>query len=131
MIELRDVLVELVDYLKCNDYEQYLCTEYEINKIAHDGHLGEEVAKCWVSKMENKDGTRGEHWTMEQVANVMKEKSIKYDVSDFYTVLNMVYSDYYNARFDTATYIDMAKDWLDDKDIGGCKLLKYYYFVTK
>ena len=125
------MLVNLVDYLKCNDYEEYVCTEYEINKIANNGHLGEEVAKCWVSKMENKDGTKGEHWTMEQVANVMKEKSIKYDISDFYAVLNMVYSDFYNARFDTATYIDMAKDWLDDKDIGACKLLKYYYFVTK
>lgn len=131
MVELRDVLVGLVDYLKCNDYEQYLCTEYEINKIANGGHIGEELAKCWVSKMENKDGTRGEHWSMEQVANAMKEKNVKHDLSDFYTVINMMYSDFYNSRFDTTTYIDMAKDWLDDKDVGGCKLLKYYYFVTK
>ena len=108
-----------------------MCTEYEINKIAHNGHIGEDVAKCWVSKMQNKDGTKGEHWSMEQVANVIKEKGIKYELTDFYTVLNMMYSDYYNSRFDTATYIDLAKDWLEDKDIEGCKLLKYYYFVTK
>ena len=131
MVELRDVIVNVVDYLKCNDYDEYLCTEYEINKIAHNGHIGEDVAKCWVSKMQNKDGTRGEHWSMEQVANVIKEKGIKYELTDFYTVLNMMYSDYYNSRFDTATYIDLAKDWLEDKDIEGCKLLKYYYFVTK
>ena len=131
MVELRDVIVNIVDYLKCNDYDEYLCTEYEINKIAHNGHIGEDVAKCWVSKMQNKDGTRGEHWSMEQVANVIKEKGIKYELTDFYTVLNMMYSDYYNSRFDTATYIDLAKDWLEDKDIDGCKLLKYYYFVTK
>ena len=131
MIELRDVIVNVVDYLKCNDYDEYLCTEYEINKIAHNGHIGEDVAKCWVSKMQNKDGTKGEHWSMEQVANVIKEKGIKYELTDFYTVLNMMYSDYYNSRFDTATYIDLAKDWLEDKDIEGCKLLKYYYFVTK
>lgn len=131
MVELRDVIVNIVDYLKCNDYDEYLCTEYEINKIAHNGHIGEDVAKCWVSKMQNKDGTKGEHWSMEQVANVIKEKGIKYELTDFYTVLNMMYSDYYNSRFDTATYIDLAKDWLEDKDIEGCKLLKYYYFVTK
>lgn len=131
MVELRDVIVNMVDYLKCNDYDEYLCTEYEINKIAHNGHIGEDVAKCWVSKMQNKDGTKGEHWSMEQVANVIKEKGIKYELTDFYTVLNMMYSDYYNSRFDTATYIDLAKDWLEDKDIGACKLLKYYYFVTK
>ena len=131
MVELRDVIVNIVDYLKCNDYDEYLCTEYEINKIAHNGHIGEDVAKCWVGKMQNKDGTRGEHWSMEQVANVIKEKGIKYELTDFYTVLNMMYSDYYNSRFDTATYIDLAKDWLEDKDIEGCKLLKYYYFVTK
>ena len=131
MVELRDVIVNIVDYLKCNDYDEYLCTEYEINKIAHNGHIGEDVAKCWVSKMQNKDGTKGEHWSMEQVANVIKEKGIKYELTDFYTVLNMMYSDYYNNRFDTATYIELAKDWLEDKDIEGCKLLKYYYFVTK
>ena len=131
MVELRDVIVNIVDYLKCNDYDEYLCTEYEINKIAHNGHIGEDVAKCWVSKMQNKDGTKGEHWSIEQVANVIKEKGIKYELTDFYTVLNMMYSDYYNSRFDTATYIDLAKDWLEDKDIEGCKLLKYYYFVTK
>lgn len=131
MVELRDVIVNMVDYLKCNDYDEYLCTEYEINKIAHNGHIGEDVAKCWVSKMQNKDGTKGEHWSMEQVANVIKEKGVKYELTDFYTVLNMMYSDYYNSRFDTATYIDLAKDWLEDKDIEGCKLLKYYYFVTK
>ena len=131
MVELRDVIVNIVDYLKCNDYDEYLCTEYEINKIAHNGHIGEDVAKCWVSKMQNKDGTKGEHWSIEQVANVIKEKGIKYELTDFYTVLNMMYSDYYNSRFDTATYIDLAKDWLEDNDIEGCKLLKYYYFVTK
>lgn len=42
----------------------------------------------------------------------------------------MVYSDYYNPKFDTLTYIELAKNWLEDEDIPGNKLLKYYYFVV-
>lgn len=42
----------------------------------------------------------------------------------------MIYSDYYNARYDINTYIELAKDWIDDKDIGAAKLLDYYYYVV-
>ena len=31
----------------------------------------------------------------------------------------------------TATYAQLAKDWIDDKDVGGCKTLKYYMKVVK
>lgn len=51
-------------------------------------------------------------------------------MADFYAALNMVYSDYYNPKFDTSIYVELAKDWLNDKDIDGAKLLKYYYFVV-
>lgn len=80
--------------------------------------------------MENKDGTKGEHWTYDQVAQLVRDKGIKCDVSDFYAVLNMVYSDYYNTKFDINVYIELAKDWLHDMDINN-KVLKYYYFVVK
>lgn len=53
------------------------------------------------------------------------------DKSDFYAIANMVYSDYYNPRFDTNTYVQLAIDWLDDKDVGGNKTLKYYMKVVK
>lgn len=52
------------------------------------------------------------------------------ELADLYAVLNMVYSDFYNPKFDTSIYIELAKDWLKDKDIEGSKLLKYYYFVV-
>ena len=42
----------------------------------------------------------------------------------------MVYSDYYNTKFDINVYIELAKDWLHDMDINN-KVLKYYYFVVK
>ena len=139
MVELRDVIVNIVDYLKCNDYDEYLCTEYEINKIAHNGHIGEDVAKCWVSKMQNKDGTKGEHWSMEQVANVIKEKGIKYELTDFYTVLNMMYSDYctsikkFVAPEDEAMMCaSMAWDFLEDVDAPSAseKLTMYFHCIA-
>lgn len=130
MHEMREVFEELVDYLKVNDHEKYMCVEYELHKIALCGHLGEHLAKKWVSKMNNKDGTRGGHWTWEQVSQVVREKGLKHDLSDFYATLNMMYSDYYSSKFDLSTYIEMAKDWLDDVDVGANKLLKYYFYIV-
>ena len=42
----------------------------------------------------------------------------------------MMYSDYYNQKFDTNKYIELAKDWLNDKDVGDGKTLKYYMLVV-
>ena len=77
--------------------------------------------------MENKDGTTGEHWSMEQTSSLAGN----FNKADFYAVLNMMYSDYFNERFDTNVYVTLAKDWLDDPDVGECKTLKYYMFVVK
>lgn len=62
---------------------------------------------------------------------VIPFSTIHLDKSDFYAIANMVYSDYYNPRFDTNTYVQLAIDWLDDKDVGGNKTLKYYMKVVK
>ena len=89
----------------------------------------------WWSKTEYQEPKpsivqRKLRWTWEQVSQVVREKSLKYDMADFYATLNMIYSDLYNSKFDTAHYIEMAKDWLDDSDVGDHKLLKYYFFVV-
>lgn len=63
--------------------------------------------------------------------NVRQQYAPHLDKSDFYAIANMVYSDYYNPRFDTNTYVQLAIDWLDDKDVGGNKTLKYYMKVVK
>ena len=62
---------------------------------------------------------------------VIPFSTIYLDKSGFYAIANMVYSDYYNLRFDTNTYVQLAIDWLDDKDVGGNKTLKYYMYVAK
>ena len=131
MEEMREVLEDAITSLKTIDQMRYLNAEYRLHCIAHHGHLGEHAAKCWVGKMRNKDGTSGGHWTWDQTEQVRKERASAYEASDWYAVLNMMYSDYYSAKYDTLAYVEMAKDWLADSDVGEKKTLKYYYFVVR
>ena len=60
----------------------------------------------------------------------MASNQLDFDPNDWYVVLNMVYSDMYNSKFDLGTYVTLAKDWLADKDVSSEKLLKYYYYIV-
>lgn len=124
---LRWMLIDLIDDLKYTDHDRYKKLEYKLYKTVYGNHLNEKLAKDWVSHMENKDGTKGEHWSLEQT-NQFVGKHNKYD---FYAALNMVYSDYYNPRFDTNAYVELANDWLEDEDIDEGKTLKYYMLIAR
>lgn len=80
----------------------------------------------------NSDGTRGPHWTYEQT----KEAAHKFGVNlegknfrcyDWFVVLNMVYSDYYHSGWGVETYIELAKDFLNDKDFTKPGKAKWYF----
>lgn len=131
MRELEELFNKAVEDLRENNKDKYCEIAYRIHKIAYGGHLGEELAKKWVSHMENKDGTKGAHWSWDEVESIRKQYAPKTDTSDFYASISMMYSDYYNSRFDTATYAQLALDWLDDKDVDDCKTLKYYMKIVK
>lgn len=123
---LAEMLEDLVCDLKESDHEKYVQYKFKLHILAYGEHLSEDMAKHWISGMQNKDGTTGEHWSYEQTSPLAEQ----YDKWDFYAVLNMIYSDYYNPRFDTNTYISLAKDWLNDKDVGSGKTLRYYMYVV-
>lgn len=123
---LRTILVDLIHKLKYTDYSEYLDVEYKLYKHVYGEHLNEKLAKKWVAAMQNKDGTYGEHWDIQQTS----QYAGKYNTYDWYAVLNMMYSDYYNPKFDTATYIELAKDWLNDSDVPAGKTLHYYMYVV-
>lgn len=126
MEALRDVIDDLICDLKADNPDLYKEAELRIHRIAYGAHLGEYLAKQWVSHMDNKDGSVGAHWSWEQTSQYAKD----YDKSDWYAVLNMMYSDYYNPKFDTADYVQLANDWLRDKDVPDGKTLRYYYCVV-
>lgn len=126
MLCLEKVMIEMVDRLKLIDYEMYKSVEHKLYKMVYGNHLSKELAHKWVSQMENKDGTRGEHWSYEQTS----QYAGNYDKNDWYAIMNMMYSDHYNTRFEVATYVELAKDWFADKDVEDGKTLNYYLHVV-
>lgn len=67
----------------------------------HGPHFNEEHARKAVSKMENEDGTRGPHWSIEETTTLANQYGIslgnRFNRYDWFVALNMVYSDYYEA----------------------------------
>lgn len=123
---LEYLLDDFIHDLKTENYTKYKSLELDSYKMAYGEHLNEELALEWVSEMENKDGTKGQHWSVDQTSQYAGE----FNKWDWYAVMNMMYSDYYNQKFDTNTYVELAKDWFNDKDVGDGKTLKYYMLVV-
>lgn len=70
-------------------------------EMEHGPHFNEEHARKAVMKMENEDGTRGPHWSLEETSALASQYGIslsgKFNRYDWFVALNMVYSDYYNV----------------------------------
>lgn len=103
-------------------------------------HFNEESALKAVSKMENEDGSRGEHWSLEETTAIANQHGInlkgeKFNKCDWYVALNMVRSDYYRAVVTMTSsdnlkhFVELAKAWLHDKDIEEGKMWYYYKFI--
>lgn len=98
----------------------------------HGPHFNEEYARKAVMKMENEDGTRGPHWSLEETTTLASQYGIalgsKFNRYDWFVALNMVYSDYYRVIMNitgsnnTKHYVEFAKAWLNDKDIDEGKI---------
>lgn len=89
-------------------------------------HFSKESSKYAVSKLKNKDGTTGEHWNKETTDRVLEAKGYDFNYCDWYYVLNMIYSDYYKSGRSDDTYIELAYDFLEDKDAPEDKAKRYY-----
>lgn len=95
-----------------------------------------EMAEEWTRNMHNEDGTKGPHWTMEQVKQVMAQKGIKYDPVEFYAILNAMYSDYcavmkkHNVN-NIDMYVALASAWLNDSDAVPNKAAMYYECIVQ
>lgn len=103
----------------------------------HSEKLDKQTAEEWMESLHNEDGTKGPHWTMEQVKQVMAQKNWQEDLLRAWVAMNMMYSDYCAAakKVNANTvdfYVNMAKAFLDDKDAGADdKLAAYYHAVVK
>lgn len=97
--------------------------------------LTRETAMEWTGEMQNADGTRGPHWTMEKTEEARNQRGIQCDPLEFYVAMNMMYSDYVKAaeKVNCSSmdfYACMAKAFLDDKDARPDKLARYYRYIA-
>ena len=90
-------------------------------------HFTKETAQYAVSLMKNRDGSTGAHWSYEDTSGVMAAKGYSFDLADWYYVLNMVYSDYYQKEKSTDNYIADAYMFLDDPDAPHDKAKRYFH----
>lgn len=89
----------------------------------HGPHFNEEHARKAVSKMENEDGTRGPHWSVEETTALASQYGInlgsRFNRYDWFVALNMVYSDYYKVIISmtnsnsTKHFVELAKAWIN------------------
>lgn len=95
--------------------------------------MTKEMAEEWMMGLQNEDGTKGPHWSMDQAKQVMQQRGIQSDLVTFWAVLNMMYSDYckifkkHGVGDRVDFYADMASAWINDKDADRQKKTAAYY----
>ena len=133
MLGLTKILDEHLLELEIYHPKYYWDIIGELHELVNGEHFDESMAIWAVSQMKNEDGTMGAHWTETDTSSVAASEGISFDKFnrwDFYYVLNMIYSDYYNViGSDTNMYIKMANAFLSDKDAPEGKAWKYWMAI--
>lgn len=83
--------------------------------------------------MDNINGTKGETYTFPACVAAAEKLGLsweKYNKFDWYFTLNMIASDYVGIVEDVK-FVEIAKDWLEDKDVPEGKGLRYWWKVVK
>lgn len=104
------------------------------NMIKKQFELTPEKAEEWLLNMQNEDGTKGPHWTMQET-DAFKPEGIDSHCWD--VAMNMMYSDYFSVAVSYGAntpdfYAELAKAFLMDKDTkqGKAKLAAYYNCIV-
>lgn len=128
--QLKEFTKDYLSMLKGTNQELYEEAENILYKEVYGCHFNKWLLDKALAKMENEDGTKGGHWTLDQTTGVANQNGITFDTFNEYDwcyVLNMVYSDYYNAVDNNLnTFVKMAKKFLMDKDAPKGKAYIYY-----
>ena len=98
--------------------------------------MTKEIAEEWTAGMKNEDGTKGAHWKMDQVKQLMAQKGIDCNPYEFFAILNAMYSDYCAVMKKHGCntmdmYVDLACAWLNDHDAMPDKAARYYEYIVK
>lgn len=96
-----------------------------------------ETAKSWTRNMENADGSKGPHWSLEQAKQMMAQRKLSLNPSEFWVAINLMYGEFspvvkkHGLGGSLDFYVDMAKAFLDDKNSKPNKLIQYYEHIAK
>lgn len=95
-----------------------------------------QMAEEWTKSMENADGSKGPHFSLEKIKQEMEQRGIKCDLYKFWAVINSIWSDDVTVakKHNVNTmdyYIDRALAWLKDEDAVQDKAAAYYTYVFK
>lgn len=105
-------------------------------------HLTKSDLKHWKHKLENSDGTKGEHYDMQQIMSAAERLGIRfnhYDEKEFCMAVNMMYSDYghvikkhMSPDKELMCCAELAKAFLEDPDAPDAseKLALYYHCIV-
>lgn len=128
------------DYEDYDDYDDYDYDDYDEHReklklTKHDIHK-------WKKMMENYDGTKGEHYSADQISQIAQKLDIQFDEyseKEFCLAVNMMYSDYGHVikRYvqperELVACAEMAKAFLEDPDgpDPSEKLALYYHCIV-
>ena len=128
---IEEIKAESPSYKNC----EILSWMYAVRKHCTE-KLDRETAAEWVHGMENADGTKGPHWTMEKTEEARTQRGISCEPLAFWVAMNMMYSDYVKAAEKANCssmdfYAYMAKAFLDDKDAADNKIGRYWACVVR
>ena len=128
--QTKEFLDRSLRKVKLVDEEMYKDLEHELYIDVYGYHFNAWLLKCALENMTNEDGTKGEHWNLEDTNSVAKQYGIEFthfNEYDWNYVMNMIYSDFYGSvSNETSAYVKLAKKFLQDKDAPEGKALKYY-----
>ena len=99
--------------------------------------LTREMAEYWMENLQNEDGTKGPHWSLEDVKNIIKQRSLQVDPIRLWVAMNAEYSDnvMVNRKYGVDKqeyYLETAiAKWLNDKDAVDDKEAAYFMHVVK
>lgn len=126
-IEMKEIVCEALERMKNECGETFWKAVTKLHVLAYGPHFDESTAKMAVERMENVDGTHGEHWTKEETDKLALQYGID-QRCDFYYAMNMLYSDLSKVIGDKpTTYAEMAKAlYFDDPDAPDGKLFRQW-----
>lgn len=128
--QLKSFLYDQFDELKKTMPEIYKDMECELYEHIYGDHFTKWKYECAVDKLKNRDGTKGAHWTVQQITDYAKTRGASfrnYNDYDLAYAMNIMYSDYYGIVQDsTEAYYKLAIAFLEDEDAPDGKAFLYY-----